>query len=60
MLTARGMIDEAETKGLVKGEAIGLEKGRAESEAERSKLKAELEMMSARIAELERLQSAKS
>jgi predicted transposase/invertase (TIGR01784 family) len=46
--------DEGRIEGRIEGEAIGFEKGRAEGEAERSKLKADLKMMAARMAELEK------
>jgi predicted transposase/invertase (TIGR01784 family) len=46
-------------KGLAQGEAIGVEKGLAQGEAEREKLKAELNAMAARMAELEKTANSK-
>ena len=47
-------LGKGEAIGIAKGEAIGFEKGREEGEAERARLKDELEIMAKRIAELEK------
>jgi len=60
----QNVVTDAKVEGLIEGEAIGLEKGRAEGEAERDQLKAELaatqDAAQKRIAELERMLSEKS